>query len=229
MAEISFVEQSHEIIAQTWDDTWIDYEDRPTGLIADVARTCYKSQPRKLPGWDSPYSDTRVEARTDADDMLVKSLRDNGHHAMLEFGWMAVRFKTSIGISRELIRHRLLSFAEQSTRYVNFGKKGFEFVMPPDMTDAEQSAIRHACDFAAGCYETLLGSGAKPEQARAVLPLCTATTINAAGNLREWRHVLQLRTSKAAHPEIRALMTPLLEELKAMVPVVFDDIEAADD
>lgn len=229
MAEISFVEQSHEILAKSWDDCPMDDVDRPTGLVADVARTCYKSKPRKLKGWDSPYSDERHDARVDADDMLVESLRDSGHHAMLEFGWLAVRFRTSIGVSRELIRHRLFSFAEQSTRYVNFGKKGFEFVMPLGIEDEQKALVTATCKFAADNYELLTTLGARPEQARAVLPLCTATTVNCGGNLREWRHAFQLRTAKGAHPEIRALMAPLLAELKEQVPVIFDDIEAADD
>lgn len=229
MIDIKFVEQSHEVLAKSWDDCPIDDVDRPTGLVADVARTCYKSKPRKLKGWDSPYSDERHDARVDADDMLVESLRDSGHHAMLEFGWLAVRFRTSIGVSRELIRHRLFSFAEQSTRYVNFGKKGFEFVMPLGLTDDEKTLVSATCKFAADNYEMLVKFGARPEQARAVLPLCTATTVNVGGNLREWRHAFKLRTARTAHPEIRALMTPLLLELKQEVPVIFDDIEPADD
>lgn len=229
MADITFVEQSHEILRYSWDEAWMDDTDRPTGLIANVARTCYKSERRKLPGWDSPYSDVRIEARMDADDMLVKSLRDSGHHAMLEFGWMAVRFKTSIGVSREMVRHRLFSFAEQSTRYCNFGKKGFEFVMPTSINEEERVLITATCKFAADNYEHLTSFGARPEMARAVLPLCTATEINVAGNLRQWRHLFELRTSKAAHPDFRALVIPLLDEVKGMVPVVFDDIEVADD
>lgn len=229
MAEIIFVEQSHEILAKSWDDCPMDDVDRPTGLVADVARTCYKSKPRKLKGWDSPYSDVRHDARVDADDMLVTSLRDSGHHAMLEFGWLAVRFKTSIGVSRELIRHRLFSFAEESTRYCNFNKKGFEFVMPIGIEEEQRALVTATCKFAADNYEWLTKFGARSEQARALLPLCTATTVNVGGNLREWRHCLQLRTAKTAHPEIRALMTPLLIELKHEVPVIFDDIEPADD
>ena len=221
---IRFVEQGHEILFLTGDDPY-GIDDEPVGFIANVARTCYKSERRKLPGWDSPYSDTRIDAARDADQQLVRSLIKNGHHSVLEFGWLAVRFKTSIGVSRELIRHRLLSFAEQSTRYVNFDKRGFEFVMPP-CSGIEQEVVRSMCMTAASNYTSLVSNGTKPEIARAVLPLCTATEINAAGNFREWRHVLQLRTSSAAHPEIRALMTPLLEELKDSVPVIFDDIES---
>ena len=197
--EIKFVEQSHEILAYSWEDCPMDDTEYPVGLIANVARTCYKSERRKLPGWDSPDSDVRHDASVDADEMLVKSLRDSCHHAMLEFGWLAVRFKTSIGVSRELIRHRLLSFAEQSTRYVNFDKKGFEFVMPP-CEDWAAEVIRDTCQRNAETYKTLTDGGIRPEIARAVLPLCTATEIVAAGNTREIRHVMELRSSKRAHP-----------------------------
>lgn len=223
MADIRFVEQSHEILVLTGEDA-LGVDDSQIGLIADVARTCYKSERRKLPGWDSPYSDMRIDAAREADEALVGSLIRNGHHSPIEFGWMAVRFRTSIGVSRELIRHRLFSFAEQSTRYVNMDKKGFEFVMPP-CDPSEEAVIRAACQSAADSYVALVEAGTRPEMARAVLPLCTATTINVAGNFREWRHALQLRTSPAAHPEIRALMSPLLAELRESVPVIFDGIE----
>ena len=127
------------------------------------------------------------------------------------------------------MRHRLFSFAQESTRYVNSTRRGFEFVMPDGIEQFERMAIEDVCERAADEYEYMVGVGTRPEVARAVLPLCTATTIVASGNVREWRHALSLRTDARAHPEMRALMTPLLRELQGRVPILFEDISAHDD
>ena len=221
--DIKFIEQSHEIIG-FYGEYPIDVDETPVAHIADVARTCYQSERRKLPGWDSPYSDTRIDAARDADEMLVKSLVNSGHHAMLEHSYLSVRFITDRAIANEIVRHRHFSYAQRSTRYVNATKKGFEFVMPIEVGEEVSRDIEVACSIAATAYEHLIADGVKPEIARAVLPLCTATEIVVSGNFRAWRWMLQLRTAKDAHPQIRALMTPLIEELKQLIPVVFDDI-----
>lgn len=200
MVRTRFLRQSHEVLAVSG-----GYCD-----IAAAARTCYRSE-----GNSSPESDER----------LVRSLVKNGHHAMLEHGWMSVRFVTDRAIANELVRHRLLSFAQESTRYVDYEMKGLAFVLPGGRF-ADQMAA--ACRRAAEDYEALRELRARPELARSVLPLCTATEIVASGNFREWRHVLTLRCAKDAHPMMRELMLPLLDELKERVPVVFDDVwEAA--
>ena len=159
----------------------------------------------------------------------MRSLIGNKHEAMLEHSFMSVRFVTDRAIANELVRHRHLSFAQESTRYVNSSKSGFEFVLPKisggGLMDGHRlDCVRKACAFAAEQYEEMVVCGARPETARAVLPLCTATTIVCSGNFREWRHVLRLRTARDAHPQMRDLMTPLLIELRDQVPVVFDDI-----
>ena len=123
------------------------------------------------------------------------------------------------------MRHRHFSFAQESTRYVNYEKRGCEFVLPVGISGAEDTIIRIACHNAARAYETLLDQGTTPQVARAVLPLCTATEIVVSGNFREWRHFLKLRTAPDAHPQMRALTLPLLERLQPMIPVVFDDIQ----
>jgi len=224
--EVSFIDQGYEILGY-WGEDPVGVEDTPVGFIADVARTCYKSVPKNDPRFSSPYSDVRIDAQRDADERLVRSLVKNGHHAMLEHSFLSVRFTTSIGISRELTRHRLFAFAEQSTRYVNSSKHGFEFVLPDGLSHDEDVMIRASCYTAAEHYEFLVEHGTKPEIARSVLPLATATRIVVSGNLREWRHMLELRTAKDAHPQMRALMQPLLGELGGMMPALFDDIMEA--
>lgn len=223
MPEIHFIEQSCEILRYIGDDP-IDISDTPVGFIASVARTCYRSEP-KGPGLDSPYSDVRIEAENEANERLVRALVKNGHHAMLEFGWIAARVITDRAIANEIVRHRLFSFAQESTRYVNYNKRGFEFIMPPNLDEDGIAAVTQACFTSVAKYDELIKSGVKPEIARNVLPLCLATRLCIAGNIREWRHLFELRTSRDAHPQIRALFMPMLKELKDEVPILFDDIE----
>lgn len=220
--EVSFIEQGYEMLGY-WGDDPCGVEDTPVGFIAGVARTCYKSKPRD-PRFSSPYSDVRIDAQRDADERLVRALVKNGHHPMLEHSFLSVKFTTNIGVSRELTRHRHFSFAEQSTRYCNYGKKGFEFILPDGLDHDEDAMVRATCHEAAERYEFLIEHGTKPEIARSVLPLATATRIVVSGNFREWRHMLELRTAKDAHPQMRALMQPLLWELGGMIPLLFDDI-----
>ena len=226
MAEIRFVEQSHEILGY-WGDDPYRVEDTPVGFIAMVARTCYKSKP-KDPRFDSPISDVRIDAQRDADETLVRSLIKRDHGAMLEHSFLSVRFVTDRAIANELVRHRHFSFAQQSSRYVNASKRGYEFVLPDGLTQDQETLVRAQCIDAAERYDCLMTLGAKPEIARAVLPLSLATTLVVSGNLREWRHAIKLRTAKDAHPQMRALMTPLLIELRERIPIIFDDIEVAD-
>jgi len=177
-------------------------------------------------------------------------LRDKGHHAMIEFGDIIVRFITNRGVTHELVRHRLCSFAQESTRYVKYDGE-MEFIRP--VWCSEQVLGKHTIEWAALIgkrlegqinpelppgdnvwfwnqtiaerdYCKLLDCGWRPEQAREVLPNSLKTEIVVKANLREWRHIFQLRISKKAHPQIRALMLPLLTDLKEKIPVVFDDI-----
>lgn len=205
MSSVNFIEQHHEILGIFKADGYT----APHDFIATVARTCYQSESKGA----------------DADERLVRSLVKMGHHAMLEHSFMSVRFVTDIGTSREIIRHRIFSFAEQSTRYVNFDNYGFEFIIPPVDTREERLPFELACEDAALAYEHLIGCGMKPEIARAVLPLCTATRIVVSGNMREWRHAFELRCDVHAHPQIRALFSALLDDVKKRVPVLFEDIQ----
>lgn len=200
---ISFITQSHEVLDMTED---------PVGVIARAARTCYRSEANA-----SPENDVR----------LVRNLIKRGHEAMVEHAHMTVRFKTDRSVSHELVRHRLFSFAQESQRYVNSDKCGFEFILPVGVDGYEDTMMRMICRNAAQAYSSLIEAGAKPEIARAILPNATATEIVVTGNMREWRHCLRLRCDSHAHPQIRALMTPLLTQLKddERTSVLFEDIE----
>lgn len=207
----------------------------PEGLLETLeraGRTCYKSEDKITPG---------------SAEKFVQMLINRGHHAMIEFGDIIVKFVTNRGVTHEMVRHRLCSFAQESTRYVNYGGDDIEFVRPVwcdesmvgftnhNTFDDERDALQRlgsdaavsfldACAHAEYWYKELLKEGWRPEQAREVLPNSLKTEIVVKGNIREWRHIFKLRCSKAAHPQMRTLMVPCLEELRSRLPVVFDDI-----
>jgi thymidylate synthase (FAD) len=184
--------------------------------VERIARTCYKSE-------------SRITETSSVE--FVRKLRDRGHDAMLEFGTMSVRFICDRGVSHELVRHRMASFAQESTRYCDYGKEGeIEVVLPESIRVNGADACMAwtvAVEEAEGAYNALRTMGCPPQIARSVLPTCLKTEIVMQANFREWRHVFQQRTSPAAHPQMRELMIPLLMEVRSLIPVLFDDIEVA--
>jgi len=198
--------------------------------IERAARTCYKSE-RKI--------------TDDSAAKLVKSLIKRGHEAMLEHEKVTVKFVCDRGISHELVRHRLASFAQESTRYVNY-KDGITFILPPWVDDtylgewndkrvdtlllgeptADKMFVMSMVS-SSNAYAFLLKNGWAPEKARNVLPNALKTEVVVTANLREWRHIFKLRalnTTGKAHPQMLELMQPLLEAFKQLIPVVFDDL-----
>ena len=166
---------------------------------------------------------------------------------MLEHASLTVLFICYRGVSHELVRHRVASFAQESTRYCNYGKRGLTFIIPPwlDVVPGEYSTTlplykQFQGELKAGSmqwyetmaaaeasYNTLLAQGWKPEQARAVLPNSLKTEVVVTANIREWRHILSLRavgSTGKPHPQMRELMIPLLTELSHMSPVLFEDL-----
>lgn len=209
------------------------------GRIATVARTCYKSEAMRT---------------ADRDEALVKRLIESKHEAMLEFVDVTVKFTTDRGVSHELVRHRMASFAQESTRYCNYSKDKFNneltFIIPSwldipegdysywngDWVDmnklkiqlpADEGAISSwlfAMKHADTTYRILTNEGWKAEQARMVLPMSIKTEINMKANLREWRHFFKLRCHHTAHPDIRVLALDLLKQMHEQIPVIFDDL-----
>lgn len=186
-----------------------------------AGRTCYKSEDKITP---------------DSASRFVDMICQRNHESVLEHASLTVRFVCDRGVSHELVRHRIASFSQESTRYVNYGKKGVAFIIPPwvSVTEGEFQSLddggycNHtdalwlsACLDAEKSYLLLLESGWKPECARSVLPNSLKTEIVVTANLREWRHILKLRTSQAAHPQMRELMQPLHNKLVTELPEVF--------
>lgn len=188
--------------------------------IERAARTCYKTEDK--------ITDDGSSARK-----MVAGLIKSGHEAMLEHGGLSVRFVCDRGVSHELVRHRMASFAQESTRYCNYSKDKFgnelTFVMPTlyksdFMEDEAWNCWVETMKKCEESYMKLIKMGVSPQMARSVLPNSLKTEVVVTANWREWRHILSLRCAPDAHPDIRCLMIDLLEELHDKIPVLFDDI-----
>lgn len=186
--------------------------------IERVARVCYKSEDKITPDGESAKK-------------LVGFLVKQGHEAMLEHSQLSVLFTCDRAVANELVRHRIASFAQESTRYCNYSKEKFgaeiQVIMPTFIKNADdptRTAWTESMYSVEKQYMRLLEHGFRPEQARCVLPLCLKTEIVVTANYREWRNIFKLRTPVAAHPQMRELMCPLLKEIQKKIPVVFGDI-----
>ena len=184
--------------------------------IEACGRVCYKSEHK---------------ITEDSHLAFVRNIVKRGHMAVLEHYSITVKFVCDRGVSPEIVRHRMASYCQESTRYCNYSKDDFcgeITVIKPTFLAENSPAWRvwvDACEFAESRYFMLLNIGLLPQEARAVLPNSLKTEVNMTANLREWRHFFKLRTSIAAHPQIREIAIPLLEEFKREIPIVFDDIE----
>jgi thymidylate synthase (FAD) len=199
--------------------------------IEKCGRTCYKSEGKI----------TDDSAKT-----MIKMLIGNGHESVLEHFSFSVRFINDRGVSHEEVRHRIASVSQESTRYCNYSNdkfnSGITYIdlsngisldtkmrnMSVDDVNFILLEWHDACEDAERHYLKMLELGATPQIARSVLNNSTKTEIVITANLREWRTILKQRTAKAAHPQIRFVMIPLLAELKNLIPVVFDDITVDD-
>ena len=196
--------------------------------IEKIGRVCYKSEDR--------ITDDGESAKK-----FVKMLISNGHEAMIEHSSLSVKFVVDRGVSHELVRHRIASFAQESTRYCNYSKDKFGneiTVILPCFFDTGMGILsnslvyqewKSACECAEERYFNLLKMGATPQQARTVLPNSLKTEITITANYREWRNFFKLRTAEASHPQMREITIPLLKELKTLIPIIFDDIEVKDE
>lgn len=187
-------------------------------LIEIAGRTCYKS--------DNKITEESAKK-------FVANIIKMGHEAMLEHSFLSVKFIVDRGVSHELVRHRLTSFAQESTRYCNYSKDKFgneiTFIEPYFfINDLNKYGVWYGAMLAAeNAYLELIGNGATPQEARSVLPNSTKTEVVMSMNYRGWRHFFKLRAAREtgpAHPQMEEVTRPLLEELKKLIPVVFDDI-----
>ena len=127
----------------------------------------------------------------------------------------SAKFICDRGVSHELVRHRPCSFAQESTRYVNYGGKDMEFIEPDGFEGWSPTAHQYfymLCEDAETAYKDLLTENLKPQQSRAVLPNALKTEIAVTADLKEWDHLFKLRCAPAAHPDFRRLAIPLRDK-----------------
>lgn len=186
--------------------------------IETAGRVCYKSEDKI----------TETSCLT-----FCQMLINRGHEAMLEHSSFTVKFTIDRAIANELVRHRIASYAQESTRYCNYDKDKFgseiKVIKPEDLETGtyEFDVWWSACKYAEDAYMALIKNETKPELARNVLPLSLATETVCTANIREWRNIFKLRSSCniCAHPQMRCIMDKLLYELKIKIPVLFNDID----
>ena len=228
---MKLVKQSYEILSDLNTDYLIK-------LIELAGRTCYKSEDKI----------TEESAKS-----FIKMILGRHHESVIEHGGMTVKFIVDRGVSHELVRHRLASFSQESTRYCNYSKDKFDnqitFIIPSWMPYTKEGTVtldnfewntqvlfENLSDIkwakslleSERTYFQLIADGWQAQQARSVLPNSLKTEIVVTANFREWRTIFKQRTSLAAHPQMREVMIPLLAEVKEKVPVIFDDITVED-
>lgn len=196
-----------------------------------AGRVCYKSEDK---------------ITEDSASKFVTMLISRTHEAMIEHYNITVKFVCDRSVSHEIVRHRIASYAQESTRYCNYSNDKFgnqiTYVQPcwfkDDYTqyspkelekdfnfDESEEAWIQAMYDAEKTYNTLIKNGWTPQEARSVLPNSLKTEIVVTMNLREWRHFFKLRTASTAHPQMREVAIPLLNDLKRILPEIYGDIE----
>ena len=184
--------------------------------IEAAARTCYKSEGKIQEGSAAK---------------LVAGLIKSGHEAMLEHASVTVKFVVDRGISHELVRHRLASFAQESTRYCNYSKDDFgseiTFIIPDYLEYKSEgwNIWKESMKQAEDAYFKMLDFGLSPQQARAVLPNSLKTEVVMTANLREWRHFFKLRLDKKAHPQMREVAGLIYKKFCKAMPVFFNSLD----
>ena len=185
--------------------------------IERAGRVCYKSE---------------GNIKDDSAEKFIRGIIKRGHESVIEHATISFKIICDRGVTHELVRHRIgASYSQESTRYCDYsaGKFGGEltFIKPCfwQEGDANFKIWLSAMELAEKNYLALRAGGARPEEARSILPNSLKTEIFVTMNLREWRHFLKLRTAKAAHPQMREVALKIYKILVEKLPAVFDDIQ----
>lgn len=183
--------------------------------IEKAGRVCYKSEDK--------ITDNSAEK-------FIKGILKRGHESVIEHIALTIRVVCDRGVSHEIVRHRIASYSQESTRYCNYFSDKFSneltFIKPcfwPE-DSSEYKLWEETMKNIEQTYNMMINAGAKPQEARSVLPNSLKTEILVTMNLREWRHFLKLRTSKAAHPQMQEVALMIYDLLCKKYPVIFEDI-----
>lgn len=185
---------------------------RKMRIIEEAGRVCYKSPVKET--IDLKFISDRIKA---------------GHESIIEHVSETVKFIVDRGISHEIVRHRLSSFSQESTRYANYSKdyfrNGITVIRPFFFEGKNYELWEDSCCVAEQIYLNLINFGAKPQEARSVLPNSLKTELYMTANLREWRHFFKMRCAIDAHPQMRQVAIPLFNHFKQIYPAIFFDME----
>lgn len=181
-----------------------------------IGRVCYKSEDKITDGSAKRF---------------VMNILKSGHESVIEHEKISVRIICDRGVTHEIVRHRIASYSQESTRYCNYSKEKFGnelTVIKPcywDENCEEYAMWRSSMQEVENTYNKMISKGVTPQEARSILPNSLKTEIVVTMNLREWRHFLKLRTSAKAHPQMREIACAILDRFKEIIPVIFDDID----
>lgn len=182
-------------------------------IIEQAGRVCWKSEERMCEG---------------SEKVFIESLKNKNHMSVFEHGSITVKIICDRGVSHELVRHRIASFSQESTRYCNYSKNKFDneiTFIDPYTAFQNNSGNRDlwikAMEFSEKYYMEMIKNGATPQEARSVLPNSLKTEIVITANPREWMHIFDLRCSQQAHPQIREIMLKIKEDFIKMWPSLF--------
>ena len=185
-----------------------------------AGRVCYKSE--------SKISDKSAEK-------FIANIIKSGHESVIEHVSLTFKIVCDRGVTHEIVRHRLASYSQSSTRYCNYASDKFgnelTFIKPCfwNEDDENYNLWKETLELAEKNYLALIKNGAKPQEARSILPNSLMTEIFMTADLREWRHFLKLRCSKRAHPQMREVALKIYKILNESLPVIFSDIVAIDE
>lgn len=183
--------------------------------IERIGRVCYKSE------------DLITE---DSAEKFIRNILKRGHESVIEHEKISVKMVCDRGVTHEIVRHRVASYSQESTRYCNYQKDKFgnelTFIKPVFWKEdsPEYALWKESMQQIEDQYMKLIDMGASAQEARSILPNSLKTEIVVTMNLREWRHFFRLRTAGAAHPQIREIAGMVLEEFRRQIPVVFDEL-----
>lgn len=191
--------------------------------VERAGRVCYKSEGNIKEG---------------SAETFIRGILKRGHESVVEHGSITVRIVCDRGVTHEIVRHRIASYSQESTRYCNYANEkfgsqitcidlasGFQYDLNDEKDRRKYEIWKKAMEEAERYYFDLLEAGAKPEEARSILPNSLKTEIVVTMDIREWRHFIRLRGGHAAHPQIREITKIILEEFSRRYPVFFDDLK----
>ena len=179
-----------------------------------IGRVCYKSEDKIM---------------KESAQKFIGNIINSGHESVIEHEKISVRIICDRGVTHEIVRHRIASYSQESTRYCNYNKEKFgkelTFIKPCfwDEDDYLYKIWLNNMQEVEKCYNSMIETGASPQEARSVLPNSLKTEIIVTMNLREWRHFFKLRTAERAHPQMREVACQILREFQERIPILFDE------